>query len=99
MAKRFEYRRMDAGEFRADLQGIGMGYLAFSRIFGQDERRVRKWMAGQEDIPVWIPVVLEILKTTPGAIAAARLAAGDFITQDNEHPERGEYPFRRYDED
>lgn len=96
--KRFEYRKMTAQEFRDGLNEIGMGYLAFSRIFGQDERRVRKWMGGDEDIPNWLPPVLGLLRANAGNISTARAVAADYITRDNEHPERGDYPFRRFED-
>lgn len=93
MGRRFEYRKLTKKEFREALARIDMPLLAFARIFGPDERRVRLWLNGQEDIPTWCRPVLRMLENVPGAIPEARQAAAEMIVRDNAHPERGEFPY------
>ena len=93
MGRRFEYTRMTAKDFRDGLAAIDMPPLAFGRIFGFDEKRIRLWMTGQEDIPIWVRPVMAMLQNAPGAIPEARQAAAEMIIRDNARPEDGEYPY------
>lgn len=93
MSRRFEYTRMTAQEFRADLDSIGMPALAFGRIFGFTEDRIKLWLTGQQEIPIWVPVVTRILIQVPGAIPEARQAAAERIIRDNVRPQDGEFPY------
>lgn len=95
MSKRFEYKRMTAAEFSAALTEAAMKPNTFARLFGVDSRTVRRWLAGTFEIPPWVDVVLRLLVTAGGAHGWLRKAASEVIVRDNEHPERGEYPYRR----
>lgn len=93
MTRRFEYERMSAAEFAAELLSIDMKPLAFARIFGFEEKRIRGWMTGVQDIPIWVRPVMAVLKNVPGAIPEARQAAAEMIVRDSFRPEDGEFPF------
>jgi len=93
MSRRFEYKRMTAPEFKADLAAIGMPPLAFGRIFGFEETRIKQWGTGEQDIPTWVPIVTQMMKNVPGAIPEARQAAAEHIIRDNLRPEDGEFPY------
>lgn len=93
VSRRYDYRRMTADDFRADLDNIGMPPMAFGRIFGFEEKRIRQWMSGEQDVPIWVFPVMQILKNVPGAIPEARQAAAEMIVKDNFRPEDGPFPF------
>lgn len=93
MSRRFEYTRMTAQEFRADLDALGMPALAFGRIFGFTEDRIKLWLTGQQEIPIWVPIVTRILTNVPGAIPEARQAAAERISHDNLRPQDGQFPY------
>ncbi len=93
MSRRFEYARVTAEEFSEALSDIGMPPLAFGRIFGFEEKRIRQWMSGEQDIPIWVPVVMAVLQNVPGAIPEARQAAAEIIVRDNFRPQDGEFPY------
>lgn len=93
VSRRYDYRRMTAEEFRTALQSIDMPPLAFGRICGFEEKRIRQWMTGEQDIPIWVPVFVSVLTNVPGALYEARQAAAEMIRLDTWRPEDGEYPF------
>lgn len=99
MAKRFEYKRMTAEEFQADMEAIGMLDATFGRLFGFDPRRVRSWRTGEEDIPIWVPPVMRVLKAIPSAIVEIRQEAAERIVRDNENLGFGEFPYLEHDND
>lgn len=93
VSRRYDYRRMTAEEFRTGLEQIRMPPLAFGRIFGFEEKRIRQWATGEQEVPIWVFPVLQILKNVSGAIPEARQAAAEIIIRDNFRPQDGEYPF------
>jgi len=95
MSQRFEYRKMTAAEFSAALTDAAMKPNTFARLFGVDRRTVQRWLNGSFIIPTWVPIVMQLLATAGGAHGWVRKAAAEVIVRDNEHPERGEYPYRR----
>jgi DNA-binding transcriptional regulator YiaG len=62
---------MTATEFRAELAGLGLSQTSFASITSVGDRTVRRWAAGTQDIPGWVPLVLRLLRQTSGAEAAA----------------------------
>lgn len=98
MRKRFDYQRMTAEEFQADLKELNMPLSAFARIFGSHKDTVVKWYYGDQDIPTWVPIVTFILKTHPGALGAARQAAAERIQFDHSRPNLGEFPYLEREE-
>ena len=90
---RFEYDRLTSKQLREDLDAIGMSPQAFARIFGMNARKAERIYSGQEDVPIWVAPVLELLRL-PGALSAVRQAAAEMIRRDNDNPQRGEYPYR-----
>lgn len=99
MAKRFEYRDITPAEFSAALDRACMKPNTFARLFGVDRRTVIRWVGGSADIPSWVGIVLQLVATSGGAHGWLRKAAADFIIRDNAHPERGEFPYRRFTAD
>ena len=84
---------MGADDFNAALRNLDMPSDAFARITGSNPKSVARWRKGQQDIPPWVPVLLAVLLDDPGNVVVARRAAAAMIRRDNEHPERGEYPY------
>ena len=48
-------------DFRNDLKAAGMSLQGFARYTGANERTVRRWATGDQDIPPWVPVMLTLL--------------------------------------
>jgi DNA-binding transcriptional regulator YiaG len=49
-------------EFRADLKALGYSLRGFAAYVGANERTVRRWALGEQDIPAWVPVMLGLLQ-------------------------------------
>lgn len=92
MAPRFTYRRLSSQEFNNALKEQDLPWQAFARIFGVNLNTVRKWVAGNEDVPRWVPIALTLL-TLPNAHGTARMAAATFIEKDNLRPDLGDFPY------
>ena len=92
MPSRFEYKRISADQFRNALDGLGLMRRSFVRIFGVNDSTAKRWARGDQEIPIWVPVALELLKV-PGALGTARMTAAGLIRRDNLRPELGEWPF------
>jgi DNA-binding transcriptional regulator YiaG len=45
-------------EFRAALAALGFSQRGFAAYTGSNERSVRRWALGEQDIPPWVPVLL-----------------------------------------
>lgn len=56
---------MTADEFRAALTALGMTQRWFAKYVGSNERTVRRWAEGTQDIPQWVPVMLALLRKEP----------------------------------
>lgn len=82
---RYDYQRMTAAEFKADLDELGWTEGTFAGMFGSTPRRVKDYIEGRENIPIWVPVVLHVLKTVPGALGASRSEVDRRIIRDNRH--------------
>jgi hypothetical protein len=65
-SRRFEYDRMTGEQFRAALAQLDMTPLYFARITGKNQRKVRYWYDGEEDIPHDVMLICSLL-TLPGA--------------------------------
>jgi DNA-binding transcriptional regulator YiaG len=55
-----------AEDFRAAINRLGYGQRSFAEYVGANERTVRRWASGEQDIPQWVPRMLDLM---------ARLAA------------------------
>lgn len=58
--------RITAHEFREGLARLDMSLREFARYTGADERTVRRWAGGEQDIPPWVPVMLELMDRRTG---------------------------------
>ncbi len=61
---------MTAGEFRAALAAVGYTQRGFAAFTGSNERTVRRWALGEQDIPPWVPVMLALM--VPNRSVAAK---------------------------
>jgi transcriptional regulator with XRE-family HTH domain len=52
---------MTAAEFRAAIAALGYSQRGFATYTGSNERTVRRWALGEQDIPPWVPVLLRLL--------------------------------------
>lgn len=56
---------MTSSDFRAALARLGYSQRAFAAYVGANERTVRRWVEGAQDIPRWVPVLLGLLTPPP----------------------------------
>jgi DNA-binding transcriptional regulator YiaG len=54
--------RMTPNEFVAALRELKLSQNGFARFTGTNDRTVRRWAHGQQDIPQWVSVMLELCK-------------------------------------
>jgi len=59
---------MSAPDFRAALARLGMTQRAFARYVRANERTVRRWAEGAQDIPGWVPVMLALMERVSPAV-------------------------------
>lgn len=79
VAKRYEYDRMTAAQFRQALEQVGLSEGRFARLYGTVPKRVRSWAAGEEDIPHAALVMLSLM-TMPGAVEMAERVTDSVIS-------------------
>jgi transcriptional regulator with XRE-family HTH domain len=53
---------MTADELREALAALGYSQRGFADFTGSNERTVRRWACGEQDIPPWVPVVIRLLQ-------------------------------------
>jgi DNA-binding transcriptional regulator YiaG len=53
---------MTTTEFRAALATLGYSLRGFAAYVGANERTVRRWALGEQDIPAWVPVLLGLMQ-------------------------------------
>ena len=94
MARRFEYDRMTAVEFRERLEGLRMSWMTFARLFGHSPVKTELWHLGKEDIPIGVHVTLALMERCPDGKRVANEAAAEILREDNAAPELGPYPYR-----
>lgn len=78
VAKRYEYERMTAAQFRQALEQVGLSEGRFARLYGTIPKRVRSWAAGEEDVPHAALVMLSLM-TLPGAVEMAERVTDSVI--------------------
>jgi hypothetical protein len=98
VSARFIYDRMTGRDLSEALRELAMPPNAFARIFGVRPEVMSRWLKGDQDIPPWVYPVTRLL-SLPHALGEARVAAAEHIKEDREHPERGEYPYQRHNEE
>lgn len=92
---RFEYDRISAADFKAGLKALEWDVGTFARVMGVGLRTAQRWASGDQDIPVWVPIVLAMLFDHPGNSVVARRVCATLLRHDREFPERGEHPYRK----
>lgn len=93
MGRRFEYLRISSGDFADKLDALDMSYLTFSRLTGEDSRKVRKILSGDRDVPTWYAMVLHVWTAVTPALVESRQWAAESIRLDNLRPQDGEFPY------
>lgn len=61
-AATFAWRVMTAKEFCQRIQALGYSQRGFAAYVGANERTVRRWALGEQDIPPWVGVMLALLE-------------------------------------
>ena len=59
---------MTAPDFRRRIAALGYSQRGFAAYVGANERTVRRWAEGEQDIPQWVSVMLDLMErefTTP----------------------------------
>lgn len=51
-------------DFRASLRALGHTQRSFAEYVGVDERSVGRWARGEQEIPRWVSVILELMAQT-----------------------------------
>lgn len=78
MSRRYVHDPIKPAELVALLNRCGMTVRQFARASGADERRVARWLTGEQpDPPLWVPVLM-----TAMAVPSAREAVKRYV---NEH--------------
>ena len=49
-------------EFRREIAKQGLSQRGFARFVQANERTVRRWAEGEQDIPHWVPVMLDLME-------------------------------------
>ncbi|MFG1304181.1 hypothetical protein V5F34_08580 [Xanthobacter autotrophicus] len=71
MSRRYVYDRIDHHELSRRLDAMGMPARELGRVTGADERRIMRWLGGEEDIPPHIDLITRLLMRVPGAASEA----------------------------
>jgi len=50
-----------ANQFRAALDRLGLSQLGAAKLFGSNDRTVRRWAIGERSVPIGIAVLLRLL--------------------------------------
>ena len=56
---------MTPTEFRAALARIDISQQAWARLWGLNPRTVRRWIRGEQDIPLWVARVFDLCAEFP----------------------------------
>ena len=78
---RYTFARMTPGDLSRDLHQIGISAGQFARLGVAGDKRIKEWLEGKEDIPPWVPVLLDLMKL-PGAPERARATAEHYLTEE-----------------
>ena len=63
-AEPMEVERMTSEQFRAAIESVGFSLAGFARISGANHRTVERWADDQQDIPLWVSVLLRVMWLT-----------------------------------
>ncbi len=98
MAVRFAYERLSPEEFGDRLKALDLTPTQYATIFGHSIKTVTAWTRGDDMIPPAVHIVLSLLEryAEQGAVDVAKFAAADILFRDNEKPELGEFPMKRF---
>jgi hypothetical protein len=55
--------RLSGPDFARRLDSLQMSIREVSRLWGVDRRTVTRWTTGELDIPPWVPLVLDLIKS------------------------------------
>jgi hypothetical protein len=55
---------MTAADFRRRIAALGHTQRGFAAYVGANERTVRRWAEGEQDIPRWVDVLLGLMERT-----------------------------------
>lgn len=66
---------MTTDEFRAALERLGLSQIAAASVLLVDPRTVRRWAAGERDIPGPAVALLRLLDSCPAALKWIKRAA------------------------
>jgi len=73
---------MTGSELSGALHTLGLSAGQLARLGIANDVRIRKWLRGEEEIPAWLPVLLELLKL-PGGTARALAVAESHLMDEN----------------
>lgn len=77
MSRRYVHDPIQPAELVRLLNRCGLSARQFSRASGADERRVVRWLSGEQaDPPLWVPVLMTAL-----AVPAARDAVRQYLDE------------------
>lgn len=83
MSRRYTYNRMTAEQLSAALNQLNLSLRQFCRLSGKSEAKAQRWIAGKEDIPHDVAVMLALL-TVPGAMDVAKAVTDAFLIEERE---------------
>lgn len=68
---------MTAPEFGHRIAALGYSQRGFAAYVGANERTVRRWALGEQDIPPWVAVMVDLLEWVQDAIVTHSLLIGN----------------------
>ena len=63
-AGRAHWRQVTAPDFRHRITALGYTQRGFAAYVGANERTVRRWAEGEQDIPQWVGVMLDLMEAS-----------------------------------
>jgi hypothetical protein len=89
MSRRYTYQSLTGRQLSAGLDEVGITLRQFCRITGSDERRVQRWISGEEPtIPMWVGSLLAAL-TVPAAMDRVKAYADAVVTDARQQKQDG----------
>jgi DNA-binding transcriptional regulator YiaG len=61
---------MTAPDFRRRIAALGYSQRGFATYVGANERTVRRWVEGEQDIPHWVSVMLDLMEQQSSTVVA-----------------------------
>jgi hypothetical protein len=82
--KAWTFQRITPEQFRKALLDLNIKVVDFAFITGSNPVTVQRWMAGTQDVPPWVPVMLALMGQE-GCMPLARAVAETLVIREAGH--------------